>query len=126
MSELQAQNGGPKVARTTVLNESGEAAVKYGLVQWQAMSQERDSLRERVHQLEADLAGYKVVVEAQTSQLAHADSKVAEMALVRDQAIARAIKWEVLWRSVKAQLNAFQIPSEPYISDGEDERPEAQ
>jgi len=118
MSDKQVSktNGTPPA-----LPEDRKAAVAYGLEQFQVMAHDRDNAISENHQLRADIAGYKIALEAMQTQLANADSRVAEMTLIRDQATARAIKWEVLWRSVKAQLNAFQIPSEPHIAEPDDD-----
>lgn len=99
------------------LPESRKAAIQQGLEFFQETAAERDRLQAENAQLRVDLAGYKVVVEAKEELLNQAESRINSALLARDQAIAERAKYETLFASFKAQLNAFAIPAAPYIRD---------
>ena len=68
----------------------------------------------------ADIAAYKVMVEALQAQLAEADSRVASMTAVRDDAVRRQAEVETVLASMLALGRAFQIKSEPLITGSGD------
>ena len=96
-----------------------EAVVEQGNRIHQEVCHERDELRRRLDQAMADIAGYKVALEAQTMQLNSADSRLETLTLQRDQAVADRAIWETLWISIQAQLRAFKVPQAPLVTGGE-------
>lgn len=109
-NKRHANNGSPPT-----LPDDRQAAVEYGLAQYQAMAAERDSLQRDVHLLNSELAASRVSLEAYEARVNDADSRVASAMLVRDQAVADRAKYETLFVSVQAQLRAFNIPAAPLV-----------
>ena len=109
---------------TEVTNGNGlpndrQAAIEYGLVQFQTIAAERDDLHKENIALKTEIAGLKVAFEAQQAQINDMDSKVSTMSLIRDQAVADRTVYEVLFVSLQAQMRAFAVPSAPLIKDAE-------
>jgi len=98
-----------------------QKAVEAGLAHYQLVSAERDKLMGEVSRLNSEIAAYKVVSEAQKSQLIEMESRVASMQVVRDQAVAERAKFETLFITFQSLLRAFRIPSAPLIKDVDDE-----
>jgi hypothetical protein len=96
-----------------------EAVVEQGLRIHQETAAERDDLRRRLSERETDIAGFKVAIEALQAQLAEAESRVATMTLVRDQAVADRAVYETLFISIQAQLRAFKVPAAPLIKEAD-------
>ena len=109
------------IAEAVELPPPREAIVEQGIRIQQETAAERDLLRREVQQLKADIAGYKVAIEAQQAQLAEADSRVATMTLVRDEAVGRRAEVEAVLRSMLAIGRAFSIENEPLIKRTDDE-----
>ena len=86
----------------------------------QEVAHERDTLRREVSELKSDIAGYKVMIDALQTQLAEADSRVASMTTVRDDAVRRRAEVETVLASMLALGRAFQIKSEPLITGSSD------
>lgn len=99
-----------------------EAIVEQGLRIQQSTAAERDELRREVDQLRADIAGYKVALEAQASQLIQADSRVEHMVIQRDEAVRRAAEVETVLASMLALGRAFSIRHQPHITGDGDEQ----
>jgi len=97
-----------------------QAAVEYGLVQFQTMMAERDQMARDYAELRTKYAGLEVACEAQTAQITDMQSRVATASLVRDQAVADRAKYETLFISIQAQLRAFAIPAAPLVTGSED------
>ena len=108
------------IAEAVELPPPREAIVEQGIRIQQETAAERDLLRREVQQLKADIAGYKVAIEAQQAQLAEADSRVATMTLVRDEAVGRRAEVEAVLRSMLAIGRAFSIENEPLIKRTDD------
>ena len=87
-------------------------------------AQQRDELTREVATLKSEAAGYRVVIEAQTAQLANMESEVKTAYLVRDQAVADRAKYEALFVIQLAQMRAFAVPAAPLVRDRTDEPPE--
>ena len=94
-----------------------QKAVEAGLAHYQMVSAERDKLMGEVARLQSENAALKVVAEAQKSQLIDADSRIASMQIVRDQAVAIRAAYESLFSIQIAQLRAFKIPAVPLIKE---------
>jgi len=109
-------NGTP----TPDLPEDRKAAVQYGLEQFQVIASERDVLQRENFALKSDIAGLKVALEAQTTQMSEMESRVATAMLTKDQALAERIKYEGLFVAIFAQLRAFQVPAAPLIKDADE------
>jgi hypothetical protein len=104
------------------LPQPREAIVEQGLRIQQETAAERDLLRREVSGLKSDIAGYKVAIEALQAQLAEADSRMASMTLVRDEAVSRRAEVETVLASIMALGRAFSIKSNPIITgDGDRE-----
>jgi hypothetical protein len=86
-----------------------EAVIEQAQRVYQEVAHERDQLLRKVGELQSDIAGYKVAVEAQASQLAAMESRVAEMTLVRDQAVMQ-------WAEVRTVLNSIMVIGQPYLN----------
>jgi septal ring factor EnvC (AmiA/AmiB activator) len=101
-----------------------EAVIEQGNRVYQEVAHERDQLARKVAAQASDIAGYKVALEAQASQLANADSRIAEMTITRDEAVARRAEVETVLESMLAMGRAFRIGSTPLVrgaEDGQDE-----
>ena len=98
------------------LQEDRRAAVEAGLVHYQMVAAERDSLIKELAAVRNELAGLKVVAEAYKSQMNDIESRITSMQLIRDQAIAERAKYETLFASFQAMLRTFAIPATPFIT----------
>lgn len=103
------------------LREDRKAAVEAGLVHYQLVADERDSLIKELLSCKNEMAGLKVVAEAQQAQINEMESRVASMQVVRDQALAERIKYECLFASIQAQLRTFSVPAEPMVQGKDDD-----
>ena len=104
-----------KTNGTPALPDDRKAAVAYGLEQFQVMAHSRDNAIAENHQLRADISGYKIALEAMQTQLANADSRVAELTIVRDQAVAKRAAVEAALESMLAIGRAFRIANVPLV-----------
>jgi hypothetical protein len=98
-----------------------QKAVEAGLAHYQLVSAERDKLMGEVSRLQSENAALKVVAEAQKSQLIDADSRIARMQAVRDEAVSYRAAYETFFAIQMAQLRAFKIPAVPLIKELNDE-----
>jgi hypothetical protein len=122
---LARQNGvGAGVARTSpknapqvVLPDDKRSAVEYGLTMYQTMANERDMARRELEECKSQLAGFKIAVEAQTSQITLAESRVAAMIIERDRAVAERSQYWAVLKSIQAQLGAFGLPPDVPVDD---------
>ena len=103
------------------LQEDRRAAVEAGLVHYQLVADERDRLAKELTAARGEIAGLKMALEVQTSQINVMESRVQAMQLVRDQAVAERAKYETLFATVQAMLRTFSIPATPYITGASDE-----
>ena len=104
---------------TIDLPRERQAAVAYGLEQFQTMAHERDELRNENTGLKDRVAALEIEAEGLRSHINDATSQIRSAMLVRDQALADRIKYEALFVSVQAQLRAFAVPAEPLIRDAD-------
>lgn len=85
--------------------------VEAGLAYFQQVQQERDdSDRELNKQLEL-VVRLRAQIDALHQQNSMLESRVAACEAARDQAIAERAVYEVLFISIKAQIDAFDIPA---------------
>jgi hypothetical protein len=105
------------MANNNGLREDRKAAVEAGLVHYQMVADERDTLAKELAKCKNDIASLKVVTEAQVAQINNMESRVASMQLVRDQAVAERAKYETLFASFQAMLRTFVIPAAPLITE---------
>jgi septal ring factor EnvC (AmiA/AmiB activator) len=103
------------------LREDRAAAVEAGLVHYQMVAAERDSLAKELANSKNEIASLKVVAEAQAAQLNEMLSRISSMQLVRDQAVAERAKYETLFASFQAILRTFAVPATPLITGVVDE-----
>ena len=113
--------GNGQLAEQQELPPPREAIVEQGLRIQQETAAERDHLRREVSGLRSDIAGFKVAIEALQAQLADADSRVASMTMVRDEAVRRRAEVEAVLGSMLAIGRAFEIESQPLIRERRDE-----
>ena len=121
---LPSYEAAKALAQAQGLPATREAVVEQGLRIQQETAAERDLLRREVEQLKSDIAGYRVAIEAQATQLAEADSRVATMTLVRDEAVTRRAEVETVLAAMLALGRAFSIKANPIITgtgDNEDD-----
>lgn len=102
-------------ASVTELPESRQAAWAQSMAMYQETAAKLDAANIEVARLKADIAGYKVALEAKDSIMADLESRIHTMQMVRDEAVAHRAKWETLFTSVQAQLRAFQVPAAPFV-----------
>ena len=105
------------MANNNGLREDRKAAVEAGLVHYQMVADERDTLAKELAKCKNDIASFKVVTEAQVAQINNMESRVASMQLIRDQAVAERAKYETLFASIQALLRTFVIPATPLITE---------
>ena len=105
MNDLNETNG----LNGRALPAAREAVIEQAQRVYQEVAHERDQLLRKVAELQSDIAGYKVAVEAQSSQLAAMESRVQEMTLVRDQAVMQ-------WAEVRTVLNSIMVIGQPYLN----------
>lgn len=97
------------------LPESRQAAWAQSMAMYQETAAQLDAMRVEVAKLKADIAGYRVALEAKDSVMADLESRIVTMQMVRDEAVAHRAKYETLFVSVQAQLRAFQVPAAPFV-----------
>lgn len=140
---LKQQNGPPKRPPTQIpqlvpkapaasdhsvpgpeLTEEAKAAVEYGLVRFNAIADERESLSRQVRELRNEITSLRAANEAGSSQLNEALSRLNTAQMTRDRCVADVAKYEVMFVSFKTQLEAFLSPAaraghnpEPYDED---------
>ena len=110
-------SGGSSGHQPRDLPRERQAAVAYGLEQFQSMAHERDELRNENTGLRDRVAALEIEAEGLRSHINDAQSQTRSAMLVRDQAMADRIKYEALFVSLQAQMRAFAVPSEPLITD---------
>ena len=102
------------------LSAPRQAAVEQGLAMFHQTAEERDELQKVVAGLRADIAGYKVALDAKDAQIADMESRCQTMQMVRDSAVADRAKWETFFAGLSAQMRAFQVPAVPLVKLHED------
>lgn len=110
---------GPPPQQQVQLPQDREHAVASGIAQYHQTAHERDQLQKEVAALKTDMAGYRVINDAQAAQLAAMESKIETAMLVRDQAVADRAKYEALFITFMAQLRAFNVPAAPLVREAD-------
>src|SRR5215203_5222491 len=110
-------NGPPQQVQLPQLPQDREHAVASGIAQYHQTAHERDQLQKEVAALKTDMAGYRVIIEAQTTQLNNMESKIETAQMMRDQAVADRAKYEALFITFMAQLRAFNVPAAPLVRE---------
>ena len=104
------------------LPDNRAKAVEAGLTHFQSVAAERDSWERKCRDLEANVQGWKIAMEAQDARLVELESRAVTMQLERDEAVAERAVYETLFISLQAQMRAFKIPSAPLIRDRSEEK----
>ena len=115
----QHVNGPSQMPQLPQLPQDREHAVATGIAQYHQTAHERDQLAREVAALKTDIAGFRVVIEAQTTQLNDLESKVASAYIARDQAVADRAKYETLFITFQATLRAFAVPAAPLVKEAD-------
>jgi chromosome segregation ATPase len=100
MSE-QATNG-------STLPPAREAVIEQAQRVYQEVAHERDQLLRKVGELQSDIAGYKVALEAHSSMEAQRDSRMATLQAERDMAVRQAAE-------VRTVLHNIMAIGQPYL-----------
>lgn len=103
------------------LSPARQHAVEQGLALYHQVAEERDALLKEVGKLRSDIAGYRVAIDAKDAIMADLESRIVTMQMVRDEAVAHKIKWEVFFAGLWAQMRAYQVPAAPLIVASEEE-----
>jgi len=102
-------DGGPE------LTEEARKAVEYGLVRFNTIADERESLLRQVRELRNEIVGLRAANEAGSAQLNEALSRLNSAQLTRDQCVADCAKYEVMFLSFRSQLETFLTPGVPLV-----------
>jgi chromosome segregation ATPase len=97
------------------LPENRKAAVAHGLAQYQRLAAQADEMADEIARLKVEMAGLKVVCEAQRSQLNESESRLQSAYAVRDQAVDQRAVYESLFTSLLAMLRAHNVPNAPLV-----------
>jgi len=103
------------------LPDDRKAAVEAGLAHYQLVAAERDALAKEIDKLLKEITSYKIMVEAQKSQMNDLESRATSAGILRDEAVAERAKYETLFMSFQAMLRTFNIPAAPLIKEMNDE-----
>jgi hypothetical protein len=122
LAGVDVDTGGPVPngnGKEATLPEDRQAAVAYGLAQFQTICAERDASHRENIALKTENAGLKVAVEALEAHRTEMESRVQSATLVRDQAVADRAVYETLFVSIQAQMRAFAVPAAPLVKDAD-------
>jgi len=117
MTEMVVKKNGNGNKNSADLPADRAAAVEAGIVHYQLVAAERDQLAKDVVALNNEITSYKIMVEAQKSQMNDLESRIAAAGAIRDQAVAERAKYETLFMSIQAMLRTFNIPAAPLIKE---------
>jgi hypothetical protein len=98
------------------LPEHRQKIVEYGILATQQTAQERDAALADVEQLTKQNAALRVEIESLQALTAAMESRMQSQQNIRDEAVARRAEYEVLLRSIQAQLREFGVQHEPLIT----------
>jgi len=85
-----------------------EAVIEQAQRVYQEVAHERDQLLRKVGELQSDIAGYKVALEAHSSMEAQRDSRMATLQAERDHAVRQAAE-------VRTVLHNIMTIGQPYL-----------
>jgi chromosome segregation ATPase len=99
------------------LPEHRQKIVEYGILATQQTAQERDAALFQVDDLTKQLAALRVEIASLQALSGAMESRMESFQHSRDEAVARRAEYEVILRSIQAQLREFGIEHEPIVSD---------
>lgn len=102
------------------LPEHRQKIIEYGIAATQQVAQERDDALAQVEDLTKKLAAMKVEVESLQAMSSAQESRAQSHQNERDEAVAKRAEYEVLLRSIQAQMREFGIQHEPLVRAAED------
>jgi chromosome segregation ATPase len=117
MSE-QATNG-------STLPPAREAVIEQAQRVYQEVAHERDQLARKVAELQSDIAGYKVALEAHSSMEAQRDSRMATLQAERDMAVQQCAEVRTVLHNIMAIGQPYlhsQLPVTPEAKQGGTDR----
>jgi predicted nucleic acid-binding Zn-ribbon protein len=101
------------------MSEEARKAVEYGLVRFNTIADERESLLRRVGELRNEITQLRAANEAGSAQLNEALSRLNSAMMTRDQCVADCAKYEVMFLSFRTQLETFLTPGVPLVRTNE-------
>jgi uncharacterized small protein (DUF1192 family) len=93
--------------------------IEYGILATQQTAQERDAALANVDELTKQVAALRVEIASLQALSGAMESRMESYQLSRDEAVARRAEYEVILRSIQAQLREFGIQHEPIVKDAE-------
>ena len=82
-----------------------------------AVMAERDALRKENAELKTEVSAHKAANMMMESNVTASESRVICYQIERDRAVAERAKWEALFVSIQAQLEAFIPPTLPIVKE---------
>lgn len=101
----------------TSLPEHRQKIVEYGILGAQQTAQERDEALMKVDQLTKQIAAMRVEIESLQAMSAAQESRAQAHQNSRDEAVQQRAEYEVLLRSIQAQLREFGVKHQPFIRE---------
>ena len=90
-----------------------EQAIAYAASKWRSIEAERDQLIKVNNQLRVHISSLQATLDAKEAQIGEIESRCHTLQAERDQAVADRSVYEVLWISIRSQLQAFEPPTQP-------------
>ena len=90
-----------------------EQAIAYAASKWRSIEAERDQLVKVNNQLRVHISSLQATLDAKEAAIGEIESRCHALQAERDQAVADRSVYEVLWISIRSQLQAFEPPTQP-------------
>jgi hypothetical protein len=118
MPNEKTSNGHAPVIIDVALPENRQKIIEYGIAATQETANERDAALQQVEKLTMQNAALRVEIEALQAMSAAQESRAEAHQNSRDEAVAKRAEYEVILRSIQAQLREFGVQHEPLIGNG--------
>jgi chromosome segregation ATPase len=112
----------PPIDQTTI-PEDRQKYIEFGILATQKTIAERDEAWADITKLNQQVIALKTEISSLQALSGAMESRAAAYQNSRDEAVAKRAEYEVLLRSIAAQLREFNIRHEPIIKELRDQRP---
>lgn len=89
--------------------------IEYGIAATQRTASELDAALKKIEELTKQNAALRVEIQSLQALTSAMESRTLNFQTVRDEAITKRAEYEVLLRSIQAQLREFEIKHDPLI-----------
>lgn len=87
-----------------------QVAIEHGILSMNKLVNDKHDAERKLQIAEQLIAVNKIEIEGLLAELAASRSRVISYQQERDVAVAERAEWEALFKSIRAQLEAFRVP----------------